>query len=76
MKMSFEEFEAVPNRTLSESQERRLNRFHCCGDFGGGKFSTVKSLISKGYIQQDDKQVSITEKGVHYIYHHGPTMPV
>lgn len=73
MDMTFEEFEAVPNRTLSESQERRLNHLHCSGDLGGGRFSTIQSLMDDGYLTQDGK---LTEKAAHYIFHHGIVMSI
>jgi len=76
MQMTFEQFETAPKRTLSKSQERRLNRKHCCGDFGRGSFSTIHSLIAQGYIYQSGKIFNLTEKAAHYLFHHGENMPI
>ena len=76
MQMTFEQFEIAPKRTLSAPQERRLNRKHCCGDFGGGSFSTIESLIVQGYVYQSGKIFNLTEKASHYLFHHGENMPI
>ena len=73
---TLEQFETAPGRCLSEAQERRLNRKHCTGDYGPGKWETINSLINAGYLEDTGKALVLTEKAKHYIHHYGPLMPV
>jgi hypothetical protein len=76
MEMAFEEFEVAPPRTLSEAEERRLNRKYAAGDFGGGQWKTIESLVKKGFAAVDGNNINLTEAGSHYCFHHGPKMPL
>ena len=75
MKMTFEEFEIVPSRTLTAIQEKRLHRLYCCGDASGGAWSTLVALQKAGMIELGNR-VQITEKGSHYCFHHGKDMSI
>ena len=76
--MTFAEYEIAPARTLSAAQERRLNRKYCTGDFGGGSYSTIVSLIRLGYVRSEDggKRLVLTESAQHYLSHYGSQMPI
>ena len=74
--MPFDEFEQAPVRDLTRAQERRLNWKFVTGDFGRGRFSTIKALSDKGYIEVVRNDLVLTEKAAHYIHHHGPKMPI
>ena len=53
-------------RELSASMERRLLLKHLTGDFGSGRWSTVKALIESGYVRESMGRLYVTEKGVTY----------
>jgi hypothetical protein len=74
--MTLQDFEQPPARVLSHAEERRLNHKHCTGDCGGGRFATIASLVRKGHLFDRCGKLEITEKGEHYLFHHGPEMPV
>ena len=58
---------------LPKEQERRLLSKYLCGDFGAGKWITIKSLIVNGYVEAenipcrvDDPDAFITGDGKTY----------
>ncbi len=74
--MTLAEFEIAPKRELSEPQERRLNRHHLSGDFGAGPFSTLQSLMDKGFLVETELGLVFTKRAEHYCHHHGENMPL
>lgn len=52
-------------RELTAAQETRLLREHLTG-CSGGKWSTMKVLIEKGYMTEKDKNLHVTTKGKNY----------
>jgi len=76
MEMTFDQFEQAPERTLSVAQERRLNHKHATGDFGGGSFATVQSLVRKGFVAEVGGSYVLTERAAHYLFHYGQDMPI
>ena len=48
---------------MTETQAKRLLRFHLTGDPGGGKWETMKALLDKGYVEEQSKRLVLTSKG-------------
>ncbi len=63
-------------RDLTTAQERRLNRFYCINEPGGGKWETMRSLIDKGYVAATANRLTITPEGQAYCQLYGPQMPI
>ncbi len=58
----------MPKRELTPTQETRLLQKYASGDFGPGKWESVKVLINKGYLNysMDQKRIEVTHKGKEY----------
>jgi hypothetical protein len=55
-----------PKRTLSVAAERRLLSKRLIGDFGGGSWSSIQSLLDRGMIAESGKNLVVTPLGVAY----------
>jgi len=61
---------------LSVAQEKRLNRLFLSGDIGGGAWSTVASLLRLGMIEERNRRLVVTKKGIDYCRGRGTDMPL
>lgn len=65
------------SRILSPAQERRLLRRHTTGDFGGGAWSTIQSLVDRGMIVLHPRGfVYVTRRGEAYCNAYHASMPL